>query len=157
MEKEKAMALIDKNRNNILDMMKEVENCALVYNGLYESLYMDGEDGTLYTGEEADASSQPERVWNGTDTFLYQAHETLEDVESGIDNVLDGLECEMSKEDFNSIPSELDDSEKIEYIYKNFPDAKEGMLNTARECIVDNMNFNEILDDRIDEIRESGR
>ena len=157
---EQTITTIENNRNEILDEMEELEKKAINGNGLYYSLYMD-ENGALSTDCEANADWRP----NGTDVCLRQVHYSKDDLDSEIMNIVEesygdmitALKAHLT--DKQCAPDIIDDGiedadSEIEYIDSNYPNARESLEDECKEAILDSIDFNDILDWKIKEIRD---
>ena len=154
---EQTITTIENHRDEIYDAMEELEKRAINSNGLYYSLYM-SEDGSLYTGEEANADTEPEAVWSGKDICLHQAHYSKSELDDMIVNIVEGDYGDMAsalKEhlaDGQTVPEGVDE---VEYIDSTYPDARERLEDGCKEGILDNVDFNDIIDWKVKEIRDS--
>lgn len=152
---EQTITTIENNRNEILDEMEELEKNAINGNGLYYSLYMD-ENGALSTDCEANADSWP----SGAGVCLRQVHYSKDDLDSEIMNIVEenygdmitALKAHLTEQ---CAPGIIDDGvEDVEYIDSNYPDARESLEDECKEAILDSIDFNDILDWKIEEIRD---
>lgn len=162
---EQTITTIDTNYNKIYDALQELEKKALDGSGLYYSLYM-SEDGSLYTGEEANADTEPEAVWSGKDICLHQAHYSKSDLDSEIMNIVEHCYGDMITAlkahltDKQCAPGIIDDgieyadnlSQKSSTLILN---ARESLEDECKEAILDSTDFNDIIDWKVKEIRDS--
>jgi len=155
---EQTITTIENHRDEIYDAMEELEKRAINSNGLYYSLYM-SEDGSLYTGEETSADTEPEAVWSGKDICLRQAHYDKWELDDMIMNTAElnyGNTITALKEnlaDGQTIPDDIID--EAEYIDSHYPDVRERVEEECKEGILDNIDFNDLIDWKVKEIRDS--